>query len=33
MAELGGWTRRRLDAELEAYSQHVERSRRFRQRA
>jgi glycerol-3-phosphate dehydrogenase len=32
MAELGGWTRRRLDAELEAYSQHVERSRRFRQR-
>jgi glycerol-3-phosphate dehydrogenase len=33
MAELGGWSRRRLDAELEAYSQHVERSRRFRQRA
>lgn len=32
MAELGGWSRRRLDAELEAYSQHVERSRRFRQR-
>jgi glycerol-3-phosphate dehydrogenase len=31
MAELGGWTKRRLDAELEAYSQHVERSRRFRQ--
>jgi glycerol-3-phosphate dehydrogenase len=30
MAELGGWSRRRLDAELEAYSQHVERSRRFR---
>ena len=28
-----GWSRRRLDAELEAYSQHVERSRRFRQRA
>jgi len=33
MAELAGWSRRRLDAELEAYSQHVERSRRFRQRA
>jgi len=33
MAELGGWSKRRLDAELEAYSQHVERSRRFRQRA
>ena len=33
MAELGGWSRRRLDAELEAYSQYVERSRRFRQRA
>jgi glycerol-3-phosphate dehydrogenase len=32
MAELGGWSRRRLDAELEAFSQHVERSRRFRQR-
>jgi glycerol-3-phosphate dehydrogenase len=32
MAELGGWSKRRLDAELEAYSQHVERSRRFRQR-
>lgn len=33
MAELAGWTRRRLDAELEAYSQHVEQSRRFRHRA
>ena len=32
MAELGGWSKRRIDAELEAYSQHVERSRRFRQR-
>jgi glycerol-3-phosphate dehydrogenase len=32
MAELAGWTPRRLDAELEAYSQHVEQSRRFRQR-
>jgi glycerol-3-phosphate dehydrogenase len=32
MAELGGWSKRRLEAELEAYSQHVERSRRFRQR-
>ncbi len=31
MAELAGWTKRRLDAELLAYSQHVERSRRFRQ--
>jgi glycerol-3-phosphate dehydrogenase len=30
MAELAGWSKRRLDAELEAYSQHVERSRRFR---
>jgi len=32
MAELAGWTPRRLDAELEAYSQHVELSRRFRHR-
>jgi glycerol-3-phosphate dehydrogenase len=32
MAELAGWTPRRLDAELEAYSKHVEQSRRFRQR-
>jgi glycerol-3-phosphate dehydrogenase len=32
MAELAGWTPRRLDAELEAYSQHVEQSRRFRHR-
>ena len=30
LAELAGWTSRRLDAELEAYSQHVEQSRRFR---
>ncbi|HKW93317.1 MAG TPA: glycerol-3-phosphate dehydrogenase/oxidase [Methylomirabilota bacterium] len=30
MAEVAGWSRRRLDAELEAYSQHVELSRRFR---
>ena len=33
MAELAGWTARRLDAELEAYSKHVEQSRRFRERA
>jgi glycerol-3-phosphate dehydrogenase len=32
MAELAGWSPRRLDAELEAYSQHVELSRRFRHR-
>ena len=32
MAELAGWSRRRLEAELTAYSEHVERSRRFRQR-
>ena len=32
LAELAGWTSRRLDAELEAYSQHVEQSRRFRHR-
>ena len=32
MAELAAWTPRRLDAELEAYSQHVELSRRFRHR-
>jgi glycerol-3-phosphate dehydrogenase len=30
MAELLGWSTRRLDAELEAYRQHVERSLRFR---
>ncbi|MCI0546794.1 MAG: glycerol-3-phosphate dehydrogenase/oxidase [Candidatus Rokubacteria bacterium] len=30
MAELSGWSSRRLDAELQAYQQHVERSRRFR---
>ena len=32
MAELAGWSRRRREAELTAYSEHVERSRRFRQR-
>jgi glycerol-3-phosphate dehydrogenase len=32
MAELAGWSRRRLEAEMTAYSEHVERSRRFRQR-
>jgi glycerol-3-phosphate dehydrogenase len=31
MGELLGWSRRRLDAELEAYAQAVDRSRRFRQ--
>ena len=30
MAPLLGWTRRRLDAELEAYHAHVARSHRFR---
>jgi glycerol-3-phosphate dehydrogenase len=30
MAELCGWSRRRLDAELAAYHQHVDWSRRFR---
>jgi len=30
MAELCGWSPRRLDAELAAYRQHVERSHRFR---
>jgi glycerol-3-phosphate dehydrogenase len=30
MAELAGWSPRRLDAELHAYRQHVDRSRRFR---
>jgi glycerol-3-phosphate dehydrogenase len=30
MAELLGWSSRRVEAELLAYSQHVERSRRFR---
>ena len=30
MAELAGWSSRRLDAELDAYHQHVDRSRRFR---
>jgi glycerol-3-phosphate dehydrogenase len=32
MAGLLSWSRRRLDAELDAYHQHVERSVRFRQR-
>jgi glycerol-3-phosphate dehydrogenase len=32
MAELLGWSSRRLDAELDAYRQHVERSQRFRAR-
>jgi glycerol-3-phosphate dehydrogenase len=31
MAELCGWSRRRLDAELDAYAQAVDRSRRFQQ--
>jgi glycerol-3-phosphate dehydrogenase len=33
MAEVAGWSSRRLDAELEAYQKHVDRSHRFRQRA
>jgi glycerol-3-phosphate dehydrogenase len=33
MAEAAGWSSRRLDAELEAYQKHVDRSHRFRQRA
>jgi len=32
MAELCGWSPRRLDAELDAYHQHVDRSLRFRTR-
>src|SRR5262245_16807465 len=32
MAELLGWSSRRLDAELDAYRQHVARSQRFRER-
>jgi glycerol-3-phosphate dehydrogenase len=32
MAELCGWSSRRLDAELDAYRQHVDRSLRFRER-
>jgi len=32
MAELLGWSPRRLDAELDAYQQHVDRSVRFRER-
>jgi glycerol-3-phosphate dehydrogenase len=30
MAQLAGWSRRRLDAELDAYHAHVARSRRFK---
>jgi hypothetical protein len=30
MAQLLGWTPRRLDAELEAYDGHVARSHKFR---
>jgi glycerol-3-phosphate dehydrogenase len=30
MAELAGWSSRRLDAEMDAYLQHVDRSQRFR---
>jgi hypothetical protein len=30
MAQLLGWTPRRLDAELDAYRAHVERSQKFR---
>jgi glycerol-3-phosphate dehydrogenase len=30
MAHLAGWSSRRLDAELEAYHAHVDRSHRFR---
>jgi hypothetical protein len=30
MAEVAGWSPRRLDAELEAYQKHVDRSHRFR---
>jgi glycerol-3-phosphate dehydrogenase len=33
MAEISGWSRRRLDAELEAYRRHVERSLQFREPA
>ena len=33
MAEVAGWSTRRLDAELEAYQKYVERSHRFRHRA
>jgi glycerol-3-phosphate dehydrogenase len=33
MAEVAGWSPRRLDAELEAYQKHVDRSHRFRQPA
>jgi glycerol-3-phosphate dehydrogenase len=33
MAEAAGWSSRRLDAELDAYHKHVDRSHRFRQRA
>ena len=30
LGSLGGWSARRLDAELEAYQAHVARSQRFR---
>jgi glycerol-3-phosphate dehydrogenase len=33
MAEVAGWSPRRLDAELEAYQKYVDRSHRFRQPA
>ena len=33
MAEVAGWSTRRLDAELEAYQKYVDRSHRFRHRA
>jgi glycerol-3-phosphate dehydrogenase len=33
MAEVAGWSSRRLDAELEAYQKYVDRSHRFRQHA
>ena len=31
MAQLAGWSRRRLDAELDAYHAHVERSHTFKE--
>ena len=33
MADVGGWSSRRLSAELEAYQKHIDRSHRFRQAA
>jgi glycerol-3-phosphate dehydrogenase len=33
MAQLAGWSRRRLDAELDAYHAHVERSHKFKEAA